>query len=214
MMCLFQREIMTPTLSSTPGEWIPIFLQPGGRWSVIGFLMTWQEHTLPYWCMHGGVGLCNSLTFSSFMGPSDAWMLSLCNNCTARTRQWWSNALFSLSASITVPMSPQNRGNVLGILVWGFTSISTFLWVWMYTCSKPALFSGLSINIRRHCRQDYTFHKCQLNYVIQSKMTLQQDTKSVTWWVMSGRAELKSRPCFFRIDLWSSQFSNSNFFPH
>lgn len=120
----------------------------------------------------------------------------------------------SLSASITVPMSPQNRGNVLGILVWGFTSISTFLWVWMYTCSKPALFSGLSINIRRHCRQDYTFHKCQLNYVIQSKMTLQQDTKSVTWWVMSGRAELKSRPCFFRIDLWSSQFSNSNFFPH
>ena len=66
------------------------FLQPIGRWSVIGFL----------------------ITFSNFIDESEALTENLWSNCTN---------------------SPAKRLNVLGIRVWGLTSISTLLAVWMYT---------------------------------------------------------------------------------
>ncbi len=127
------------------------------------------------------------------MGPSAAWILSLWSSCTVvECASTWVTPFISLR-SLTVfdfiaihcslPISPQNRLNVLGILTCGFTSIRTFLVVWMYTCSRPALFSGLSRSIMR------------------------------LWWVMSGRAAEMSRPCFVSALLWSSQFKSSNFFP-
>jgi len=49
-----------------------------------------------------------------------------------------------------IPMSPENRLKVLGILVCGFTSIKTFFCVRTYTCSFPALLSGLSSRVSKH----------------------------------------------------------------
>ena len=82
------------------------------------------------------------ITLMSFTLVSAAVMLYLCSSCT---------------------ISPANRLNVRGILVAGFTSISTFWAVLMKTCSRPALLRGESNSISRH------------------------------WCVMSGRAEEKSR---------------------
>ena len=82
------------------------------------------------------------MTLMSFTLDSAAVMLYLCSSCT---------------------ISPANRLNVRGILVAGFTSISTFCAVRMNTCSRPALLRGESNSISRH------------------------------WWVISGRAEEKSR---------------------
>ena len=81
------------------------------------------------------------------------------------------------------PMRPPNLLKVLGMRKWRFTSISTFLAVWMYTWSIPARFRGLSNNIMRH------------------------------WWEMSGLADDTSRPCFTNGWPWSSLFISSNFFP-
>lgn len=46
-------------------------------------------------------------------------------------------------------MSPQNRLNVRGMRVCGDTSMRTPLAVWMYTCNKPALFSGESSKVSK-----------------------------------------------------------------
>lgn len=81
------------------------------------------------------------------------------------------------------PIRPPNRLNVRGIRVCGFTSISTFLAVWMYTCSKPARFNGESNSINSD------------------------------WWVMSGRHPAGSLLFRRMMLMWSSQLSNSNVFP-
>lgn len=107
---------------------ITYFLQPTGRWSVIGFLMT----------------------FISFVFVSVARTLILWRSWTAID---WSNVQIGwgiLNNFIAnVPINPPNRFNVRGIRVWGLISINTFLAVWMYTCSKPARFNGESNNINR-----------------------------------------------------------------
>lgn len=111
-------------------------------------------------------------------------------------------------------MSPQKRGKVRGIRVWGLISISAFFSVWMYTCSSPALFSGLSINISRLCIKANGFFlrtpppQCQLLCSIKLL-----SGSIVTWWVISGRTLPGSLPLFIIIFLCWSQFSSSNVFP-
>ena len=48
-------------------------------------------------------------------------------------------------------MSPANRLKVRGMRTVGLTLMSTFLEVWMYIWSFPALLIGESSNVRRHC---------------------------------------------------------------
>lgn len=54
----------------------------------------------------------------------------------------------------SVPISPQKRLQVLGILVRGLTSIKTLFLACTYTWSSPALFNGLSSKFKRHCTRD------------------------------------------------------------
>lgn len=53
--------------------------------------------------------------------------------------------------NVNVPIRLANRLKVRGKRVWGFIAISTLFIVWIYTCRRPARFSGESNNIRRHC---------------------------------------------------------------
>jgi hypothetical protein len=52
-------------------------------------------------------------------------------------------------------MRPEKRLNVLGILTLGFTSMSTLREVRIYTWSRPALLSGESRSVNRHCSHQY-----------------------------------------------------------
>lgn len=93
-----------------------------------------------------------------------------------------------IAFNIHIPINPANLLKVLGIRVCGLISMRTDFWVWTYTRSLPALFSGESNNVSKH-------YESALNY-------------DETWWVISGRISVASRPCFFNKWLWSSQFNS------
>ena len=69
-------------------------------------------------------------TRKSFSGPLAPRMASLCKSCTIR---------------------PLKRLKVRGMRTCGLTSIRTPFAVWMYTWSRPALFSGESSKVSKHC---------------------------------------------------------------
>lgn len=140
---------------------ITYFLQPTGKWFVMEFLMT----------------------FISFIVVSAARTLILCKSWTANRMDILQMKNFNSIEATDLPINPPNRLNVRGIRVCGFTSMSTFLAVWMYTCSKPARFNGESNSINSD------------------------------WWVMSGRQPAGSLLFRRIMLMWSSQFSNSNVLP-
>ena len=133
-----------------------ILRQPTGKWSWIGFL----------------------ITFNSFIGPFAALMLILWRSWTEISNKLVSKCK-NLKCNMNSPIKPANLVYVLGILVWGLTSINTFFAVWMYTCKSPARLRGESRSMSKH------------------------------WWVISGLHEDGSRLCFFKNPMWSSQLRSS-----
>lgn len=65
---------------------------------------------------------------------------------------WWNYEPSTGGVELAdIPIRPEKRLNVRGMRVRGFTSMSTFFSVCMYTCRSPALLSGLSNKAKSIC---------------------------------------------------------------
>ena len=161
------------TLSSFSGPFTPRMDNLWRSWTENKKCVSWAGKDVSG---KGRVGYYGSTCYTRHSSPQ-----------SVRTGQEDGNTKGSIQGE-NLPINPLNLLNVRGILTCGFTSIRTPLAVWMYTCSRPALFSGESSSVSRHCQK----HKKQ--YQIDNHLIDQPKTKKFDRWTDKGHNKMPNTP--------------------